>query len=105
VERILGGIEPRTNVIALAPELARALKKHEPAYLSRLASRIGDRVEFIDASQVTHFYIYIYTKDKLTYAATANKDYVVDHTIADLESKLDPARFIRIHRATILNVD
>lgn len=58
VERILGGIEPRTNVIALAPELARALKKHEPAYLSRLASRIGDRVEFIDASQVTHFYIY-----------------------------------------------
>jgi two-component system LytT family response regulator len=30
---------------------------------------------------------------------------VADQTISELESRLDPARFIRIHRSTILNLD
>ena len=34
-----------------------------------------------------------------------SKTIVVDPTIAELESKLNPARFVRIHRATILNLD
>jgi two-component system, LytTR family, response regulator len=29
----------------------------------------------------------------------------VDHTIAELEKKLDPKKFLRIHRSTLLNVD
>ena len=29
---------------------------------------------------------------------------MIDHTIQDLEEKLDPRKFIRIHRATLLNV-
>jgi two-component system, LytTR family, response regulator len=33
------------------------------------------------------------------------KDYVVDNSIADLEQKLDPGRFVRIHRSTLLNLD
>jgi two-component system LytT family response regulator len=30
---------------------------------------------------------------------------VIDHTIQELEEKLDPRKFIRIHRATLLNLD
>jgi two-component system LytT family response regulator len=30
---------------------------------------------------------------------------VLDVAIAELEQKLDPSRFIRIHRGTILNLD
>jgi two-component system LytT family response regulator len=41
----------------------------------------------------------------LTYAATPTKNYVVDHTIQELEQKLDPRKFIRIHRAALLNLD
>ena len=67
----------------------------------RIASRIGERVEFVELSRVTHFF----ASDKLTYAATAAKNYVVDHTIQELEQKLDPRKFIRIHRATLLNLD
>jgi DNA-binding LytR/AlgR family response regulator len=33
------------------------------------------------------------------------KDYVIDATISDLEQKLDPALFLRIHRATLLNLN
>jgi DNA-binding LytR/AlgR family response regulator len=29
----------------------------------------------------------------------------VDQTISELEHKLDPARFVRIHRGVILNLD
>ena len=36
---------------------------------------------------------------------TAATSQVVDHGLADLESKLDPAKFIRIHRGTLLNLD
>ena len=66
----------------------------------RIASRIGERVVFVEVSKVTHFY----AKDKLTFAATASKDYLIDVSISDLEEKLDPALFIRIHRATLLNL-
>jgi DNA-binding LytR/AlgR family response regulator len=58
-------------------------------------------VQFIDLSLVTHFV----ARDKLTYAVTAEKSYVVDSTIADLEQRLDPRRFIRIHRSMMVNLD
>ena len=50
---------------------------------------------------MTHFF----ASEKLTYAATGAKNYVVDHTILELEQKLDPRKFIRIHRGTLLNLD
>lgn len=96
LERIRGGLEPRPDLAALLAQLSRA-----KAYPARLPSRIGDRVEFVDLSRVTHFY----ANDKLTYAATPKKDFVVNQTISELESKLDPARFIRVHRSTIVNID
>ena len=100
LERLLRGAEPRGDVRALASELARELDRRQARYLERVASKIGDKVEFVDASAVTHFY----AKDKLTYAATAAKHYVVDQTVAELEQKLDPERFVRVHRSTIVNV-
>ena len=36
---------------------------------------------------------------------TNAREHCVDQTIADLERKLDPARFFRIHRAILLNLD
>jgi two-component system LytT family response regulator len=91
---------------AAAPPDLRALLAQlrpvaAPQWMERIASRTGDKLELVDLSRVTHFY----ASDKLTYAATAERSYTVDPSIADLESKLDPARFVRIHRATILNLD
>jgi two-component system LytT family response regulator len=50
---------------------------------------------------VTHFY----AEDKLTYAVAEGKTYCIDYTVAELENKLDPKKFFRIHRSTLLNVD
>lgn len=98
--RMAVGGDARPDVNTLLTQLAAALQRgRSPDYPQRLASRIGERVEFVDLDNVTH----IFAKDKLTYAATPLKNYCVDSTIAELESKLDPKRFVRIHRSTIVN--
>ncbi len=94
IERMRGGLEPR-------PEIRELLERLAVAYPDRIASKTGERVEFVELSRVTHFY----ASDKLTYAATPGKNYVIDHTIQELEQKLDPRKFLRIHRATLLNID
>jgi DNA-binding LytR/AlgR family response regulator len=40
----------------------------------------------------------------MTFAVSEGKAYGVDHTIAELEQKLDPQVFVRIHRKTLVNV-
>jgi len=100
LERVLGGVEPRPQLDKQLEQLASALPK--PARpLTRLPSKLGDRIEFVDVPKVTHFY----ASEKLTYASTPKKDFVLDLTIAELETRLDQDRFVRIHRSTIVNLD
>ena len=100
LERLHAAGQP-TELRAVMERLAAALKSQPPAYPARIASRLGDRVQFVELSRVSHFV----AKDKLTYAVGGEKQFVVDVTIAELEQKLDPARFMRIHRATLVNLD
>ncbi|PYQ55064.1 MAG: DNA-binding response regulator [Acidobacteria bacterium] len=73
-----------------------------PEYLQKIAVRVGERALLIDVADVTHFeakdkYVFLYTQ--------AGKEYIVDHTIADLETRLDPRKFVRVHRSTLVNLD
>src|SRR5262249_26152018 len=77
----------------LAAELAPARR------LERLASRVGERTIVLDVVRVTHFI----ARDKLTFAVTGGREHIVDCTLSDLEERLDSRRFVRIHRATIVN--
>lgn len=98
---------PQPDLRALAVQVAQALaagggSSSNPAAIpSRLPSRTGDKVEFVDLARVTHFY----ASDKLTFAATPQKDYAIDFTIGQLEERLDPNRWIRVHRSTIVNIE
>lgn len=100
IERHRGSAE-RPDLREVVEQLAAAVRAGAPGYADKIASRSGDRVQFIELSLVTHFA----AKDKLTYAVTANKSFVVNSTISELEQKLDPNKFIRIHRSTLLNLD
>jgi two-component system LytT family response regulator len=89
------------DVRTLARELAQHLTPRPTANrLERIASKVGERTTLVDVGRVTHFF----SKDKLTFAATAGKEHVIDFTLADLEQRLDRRRFVRIHRGTIVNV-
>ena len=100
VERLRSRVEPSTpDLQGLLASLAASLRNSRPEYPERIASRLGDRLWFLDLAQVTHFF----ARDKLTYAVEAGKSYCVDYTIVQLENMLNPKRFLRIHRSTIVN--
>jgi two-component system LytT family response regulator len=101
LERMLGGTEARGDLVALLQQVRAALGRKEPEYVVRLPSRTGERVDFIDVADVTHFY----AKDKLTFAATSAKHYALDLSIAELEPRLDPRQWLRIHRSTLVSVN
>ena len=91
--RIRAGAEPRPDLRAAVQSVLK--------YPTRLPSRTGDRVEFVELDQVTHFY----ADAKLTFAATlAGKSHIIDASISDLESRLDPDRWLRIHRSTLVHL-
>jgi two-component system LytT family response regulator len=92
--------ETQPNLEALLQQIANSLHDTKPDYPDRIASRLGDRLRFLDLDHVTHFY----AEDKLTWAVFEGKPHCIDQTIAQLEKKLDPKKFFRIHRATIVNL-
>ncbi len=96
LERMCGSSEHATGgdrLRALIAELSRR-------YPTRIASRVGDRVTFTDLSAISYFY----SRDGLTFAATVPTDVIVDTTIGELEQRLDPGVFLRVHRAAIVNL-
>jgi len=96
VERFAG--QARPDVRALARELAAQLAPNRR--LERIASRVGERTAVLDVARISHFT----SKDKLTFAVVNGHEHVVDHTLTELEQQLDARRFVRIHRATIVNI-
>lgn len=85
----------------LLKQLTASLREPQPAYPARIASRVGERISFLALEDVTHFI----AQDKLTFAVANGKKHNVDQTISDLEHRLDPARFLRIHRSALVNVE
>ena len=96
LERLRGQAAP--DIRALAKQLARELAPGRR--LERIASRVGERTTVLDVSRVTHFF----AKDKLTFAVSGGREHVVEFTMTELAAELDARRFVRIHRATIVNV-
>jgi two-component system LytT family response regulator len=97
LERIRAGAAPPQELKDLVRQLAGAVGGQYPA---RIASRVGERMQIVELSKVSHFF----AEDKLTYAATPTKKYSVDYSISDLEQKLDPREFYRIHRSVLVHL-
>jgi two-component system LytT family response regulator len=85
----------------LLQELTASLRGQRTEYPRRIASRVGERIHFLDLDAVTHFIAH----DKLTYAVVDGHRHAVDQTIVELERRLDPGSFLRVHRSALVNVD
>ena len=102
VDRMRGsGLPAQPDLQALLKKLTDSLREPKPEYPERIASQLGDRLWFLDLARVTHFF----AEDKLTYAVSEGKAYCVDYAITELERKLDPKKFLRIHRSAVVNVN
>ena len=71
-----------------------------PSALGHLASRVGDRIRLIPVDDVTH----VVARDRATYAVSGGAEHMLDTAIVELERRLDPARFFRIHRSALVNI-
>ncbi|TMQ52329.1 MAG: response regulator transcription factor [Candidatus Eisenbacteria bacterium] len=110
-ERLAGALEraraQRRDPAALArrlDELLRALERGggPPAHhLERLTVRVGNRIDILKCAEVLWFG----AEEKLVFAATADGRHYVNFTLDQLDRRLDPARFLRVHRSAIANLD
>ena len=100
LDRLLAAGESQSRIGSLIEQVRSMLSHREPEHIVRIASRMGDRVQFIEVANVTHFY----AKDKLTFAVESGKEHAVDLSISELEQRLPPNEWVRIHRSTLLNI-
>lgn len=70
-------------------------------YANRLAVRDGDRVRVLDIQRVD----WIDIEDDEVTVHVGEEAYSVHGTLSELESRLDPTHFFRIHRSAIVNLD
>ncbi len=70
-------------------------------WLERFTVRVGARQVILRAEEVLWFG----ADDKLVFVATERDRHYVNFTLDQLERRLDPARFARVHRSAIVNLD
>jgi two-component system LytT family response regulator len=78
-----------------------AQRKQPPVYVDRFTIKNAGRVLFLSASEVD----WIEAADYYASLHVGPKTHLLRRSMNDLESDLDPARFCRIHRSTIANLD
>ncbi len=83
----------------LSTLVAESRKQHLP--LQRVLIRDGSRVHVLPLEKID----YIEAQDDYVCFKSAGKEYLKQESMADIESLLDPGRFIRIHRSYILNIE
>jgi two-component system LytT family response regulator len=94
----LGGAQAPQSVPAA--ELVAAAR--QPAhYADRIPVRDGPRVHIIPVAKLD----YAEAQDDYVALCAEGKKHLKQQTIASLEAALDPARFLRVHRSYIVNLD
>jgi two-component system LytT family response regulator len=81
-------------------ELAAAARTGS-APLARIAVRQGPRVHVIPTDRLD----WVEAQDDYVGLRSEGKTHLKQQTLAELERSLDPARFVRIHRKYLLNLD
>jgi two-component system LytT family response regulator len=69
--------------------------------LGRVLIRDGSQVHVLPADRID----YVEAQDDYVAFKADGKSYLKDQTLGSVEASLDPARFVRIHRSYLLNID
>lgn len=79
------------------------LQKNARNFRERFISKAGNKLQFKTAQEASYFY----ADGKATYLVTKkeNRKYLIEHTLEELETSLDPTHFFRISRKFILSAE
>ena len=101
VEKVL---QSSSAVLAGAAEqyrhIAAALAVVRPGYLQRVVGRRANRICVLPVSDIQAFV----AEDELVFAVLAQGRVLLNRTLKELESQLDPDQFVRAHRQAIVSI-
>lgn len=89
-----GGTDKR--ILALLEEMKAGNK-----YLERLVIKASGRIYFLETSEID----WIEAEGNYVSVHTGKKSHLLRETISSLEAQLDPRKFLRIHRSSIVRID
>ena len=92
-ERLTGG------GASLARQLEALLQSRRPEWPETLVARKGERFDLVSVTSVD----WIEAANNYAVLHCGAVNHVIGETLASLETRLDPARFLRVHRSTIVN--
>lgn len=106
VDYLLKPVEPdrlkkaldRARARVTHERFAEALKKHQ---LARLPITTRQGVVLVDPATITHAVL----EGELVTVYTRDAQYLADFTLQDLQERLPPGKFERVHRRALLNLE
>jgi DNA-binding LytR/AlgR family response regulator len=84
---------------SLIEKIKQIMQKKQ--YLKRFTVKSGEEILILPESEIYFFK----AEDKYNFLHTNGQRYFCDFTLKELESSLDPERFFRIHKSTIISLD
>ncbi|MBA2340710.1 MAG: response regulator transcription factor [Pyrinomonadaceae bacterium] len=75
--------------------------KQEPKYLERLVIKTAGRVFFLRTDEISH----IESAGNYVRVHTQGESYLMRETMNNLQAKLDPEKFLRIHRSSLVQIE
>lgn len=92
------GQEDKTKLDAIIERLAI----DKPSFKSRFLVKSGQSFQAVSTSEIMYFFI----ENQLVFMATSGiKKYIIDNSLDELESMIDPDMFFRINRQMIVSLD
>ncbi len=82
--------------------IANLLLERKSEYKSRFMIKVGDKIKLFSIEDIPAFY----SMEKATFLFTSGqRNYVIDYSLDQLQSLLNPERFFRINRKYIVSLD
>jgi DNA-binding LytR/AlgR family response regulator len=103
VEEAVGRVRARLERGANGLDVEAVLKRLEDGrkeYLRQIPVHAGKRILLVAVDDVHWFGV----EYRLVYAHTAERAYMTNFTLRDLEERLDPETFFRAHKASLVNM-
>ncbi|HEY8188976.1 MAG TPA: LytTR family DNA-binding domain-containing protein [Pyrinomonadaceae bacterium] len=91
-----GGRTVDQRILALLEEL-----KSGKEYLERLVIKTGGRIYFLETAEID----WIEAEGNYVSVHSGKRSHLLRETISSLEAQLDPKKFVRIHRSSIVRLD
>ncbi|MFK5854751.1 MAG: LytTR family DNA-binding domain-containing protein [Bacteroidota bacterium] len=82
-------------------QIQKLFELNKPTYKSRFITKIGDQIKHISINEIAYF---MAEDNEVMLVTMNNKHFIIDYTLSQLDSLLNPETFFKANRSFILNI-